>query len=533
MLDQMQLFKNWCYSNYNAAYTSNSDIENALNTHAENLRQYERYTRKLSLLGDNSDIRRANCYIDSKTGKICCNKLIACLDNSRINEGYTVQENQDIVQLFVEIPDFVEELVTSSESILDFNNLAVGRYVSLRVKYNGNRFNKTYERLFYNMKKVAYFNLTEFSFDNVVNARQMFKKSYNLIAVKFKPGTYDTLLYTSGMFEECHQLNRVNLDEVRIPKLFSMNGMFYKCSALKSIDLRFLCEGRYLSDMQYAFYSQGIEQLSLNQLEPRELNPDSLIDLRQLCQMCFNLTKLQINNGKQNQIPVNNIDGITYECPKLNEIDLSQLDMQYVRNLSLSFTDCCRLKIIDLSNKNLSNLDSIEQLLQGCHSLEVINLQNSVIGKLRNQGKLFYEVNSNLIIDITGTKFIKSDVLDIKYSKKAEDSKETGDNKDTWDNKDSDYYMLATTVPKEEYSEWVKRLYKYTGESSEDLEGQKCKIIRNPFKDSKIQLRNGENLQSLKLYSRDEVVEAGLKLDILNEASIGKTFQVYTAYIKI
>ena len=533
MLDQMQLFKNWCYSNYNAAYTSNSDIENALNTHAENLRQYERYTRKLSLLGDNSGIRRANCYIDNKTGKICCNKLIACLDNSRINEGQAVQENQDIVQLFVEIPDFVEELVTSGESILDFNNLAVGRYVSLRVKYNGNRFNKTYERLFYNMKKVAYLNLTEFSFDNVVNARQMFKKSYNLIAVRFKPGTYDTLLYTSGMFEECHQLNRVNLDEVRIPKLFSMNGMFYKCSALKSIDLSFLCEGRYLSDMQYAFYSQGIEQISLNQLEPRELNPDSLIDLRQLCQMCFNLTKMQINNGKQNQIPVNNMDGIAYECPKLNEIDLSQLDMQYVRNLSLSFTDCCRLKIIDLSNKNLSNLDSIEQLLQGCHSLEVINLQNSVIGKLRNQGKLFYEVNSNLIIDITGTKFIKSDVLDIKYNKKASDNKETGDNEEAGDNKDSDYYILTTTIPKEEYREWVNRLYKYTGESSEDLEGQKCKIIRNPFKDNRIQLRNGKNLQSLKLYSRDEVVEAGLKLDILNEVSVGKTFQVYTAYIKI
>ena len=138
MLDQMQLFKNWCYSNYNATYTSNSDIEDALNTHAEGLRQYERYTRKLSLLGDNSDIRRANCYIDSKTGKICCNKLIACLDNSRIHDGQTVQENQDIVQLFVEIPDFVEELVTSGESILDFNNLAAGKYVSLRVKYNGN-----------------------------------------------------------------------------------------------------------------------------------------------------------------------------------------------------------------------------------------------------------------------------------------------------------------------------------------------------------------------------------------------------------
>ena len=85
MLDQMQLFKNWCYSNYSAAYTSNKDIENALNTHAEDLRQYERYTRKLSLLGDNSDIRRANCYIDSKTGKICCNKLIACLDLSLIH----------------------------------------------------------------------------------------------------------------------------------------------------------------------------------------------------------------------------------------------------------------------------------------------------------------------------------------------------------------------------------------------------------------------------------------------------------------
>ena len=533
MLDQMQLFKKWCYSNYNAAYTSNSDIENALNTHAENLRQYERYTRKLSLLGDNSDIRRANCYIDGKTGKICCNKLIASLDNSRIIDGQDVQENQDIVQLFVEIPDFVEELVTSGDGILDFNKLAAGRYVSLRVKYNGNKFNKTYEKLFYNMKNVAYLNLTEFSFDNVVNARQMFKKSYSLIAVKFKPGTYDTLLYTSGMFEECHQLNRVNLDEVRIPKLFSMNGMFYKCSALKSIDFSFLCGGRYLSDMQYAFYSQGIEQLSLNQLETRELNPDSLIDLRQLCQMCFNLTKLQINNGKQNQIPVNNMDGITYECPKLNEIDLSQLDMQYVRNLSLSFTDCCRLKIIDLSNKNLSNLDSIEQLLQGCHSLEVINLQNSTVGKLRNQEKLFYEVNSNLIIDITNTKFIKSDVLDMKYNKKAEDNKEAGDSKDTGDSKDSDYYMLATTVPKEEYREWVNRLYKYTGESSEDLEGQKCKIIRNPFKDNRIQLRNGKNLQNLKLYSRDEVVEAGLKLDILNEVNVGKTFQVYTAYIKI
>ena len=322
MLDQMQLFKNWCYSNYNAAYTSNSDIENALNTHAEDLRQYERYTRKLSLLGDSSDIRRANCYIDNKTGKICCNKLIACLDNSRINEGQAVQEYQDIVQLFVEIPDFVEELVTSGDGILDFNKLAAGIYVSLRVKYNGNKFNKTYEKLFYNMKQVAYLNLTEFSFDNVVNARQMFKKSYNLVAVKFKPGTYDTLLYTSGMFEECHQLNRVNLDEVRIPKLFSMNGMFYKCSALKSIDLNFLCGGRYLSDMQYAFYSQGIEQLSLNQLEPRELNPDSLIDLRQLCQMCFNLTKLQINNGKQNQIPVNNMDGIAYE------LDLSDASLR-------------------------------------------------------------------------------------------------------------------------------------------------------------------------------------------------------------
>ena len=533
MLDQMQLFKNWCYSNYNATYTGNKDIENALNTHAEDLRQYERYTRKLSLLGNNSNIRRANCYIDGKTGKICCNKLVACLDNSRINESQTVQENQDIVQLFVEIPDFVEELVTSGDGILDFKKLAAGRYVSLKVKYNGNRFNKTYERLFYNMKNVAYLDLTEFSFDNAVNARQMFKKSYSLIAVRFKPGTYDTLLYTSGMFEECHQLNRVNLDEVRIPNLFSMSSMFYKCSALKSIDLSFLCGGRYLSDMQYAFYSQGIEKLSLNQLEPRELNPDSLIDLRQLCQMCFNLTKLQINNGKQNQIPVNNMDGIAYECPKLNEIDLSQLDMQYVRNLSLSFTDCCRLKIIDLSNKNLSSLDSIEQLLQGCHSLEVINLQNSIIGKLRNQEKLFYEVNSNLIIDITGTKFIKSDVLDIKYNKEAGDNKETGDNEEAGDNKDSDYYILTTTVPKEEYREWVNRLYKYTGESSEDLEGQKCKIIRNPFKDNRIQLRNGENLQNLKLYSRDEVVEAGLKLDILNEASIGKTFQVYTAYIKI
>ena len=78
-------------------------------------------------------------------------------------------------------------------------------------------------------------------------------------------------------------------------------------------------------------------------------------------------------------------------CSSLKYLDLSNFNIQNVKNMRCMFSNCSSLTNINLSNFNAQNITNMEFIFCGCKSLNNINLATL---KLRiNPSKIYINFN--------------------------------------------------------------------------------------------------------------------------------------------
>lgn len=507
-MSDIEKFKDWFRS-----YFSRDITDQELDTHLEDLKQYERYRNKLNLLGGSTKGGYIDCFIDEQTGRILCNSLLPGLgtDESKVN---------DTVNLYLNVPSFVEGFVISvGDDTFDFRQYAQGKHVSLKVDYPGNRFNTSYKDLFSLLRKVVYLDLSGFSFEYAVDISCMFEQNNQLRKIVFKPGVYENVNNISGLFSWCHQLREINTCDIKMPNVMYLTNTFCRCTSLRDIDLSFLCSGKNIQCMTSTFSYQGVRHLNLDWLTPRELTPDTIISMDELCNNCLELVDFQCNNGKLNQIPVSSMQKIFNGCKKLEHFDIGQLSVDNVSSLQCAFYDCSELRRIDLSNKNFQNLHDVKSLLKGCRQLECLDIQNSTIGRLDDAEDLLYETRDDFVIDVTDTNFI---AYQDRYGRRTKRKYKVDvrglvgpepDIAGDIDNFLNTYYFLNITLPDKQYSNWIDNMCGWKSDKKKVI--QPANMIINLFENNHIQVRKGKEQHSLRIYKLSEVPEQYKKLYIL------------------
>jgi len=88
------------------------------------------------------------------------------------------------------------------------------------------------------------------------------------------------------------------------------------------------------------------------------------------------------------------------DCSSLKYIDLSNFNVQNVKNMRCMFSNCSSLTKINLSNFNAQNITNMGFFFCGCKSLNNINLSNFNVQKVTNLYNMFKNCSSFINIKL-------------------------------------------------------------------------------------------------------------------------------------
>ena len=71
-----------------------------------------------------------------------------------------------------------------------------------------------------------------------------------------------------------------------------------------------------------------------------------------------------------------NMKGMFFQCFKLIELDLSNLETSSVTNMDSLFFECKELSLINLNNFDTSSVTNMNQMFLGCYALKSLDLRN-------------------------------------------------------------------------------------------------------------------------------------------------------------
>lgn len=97
----------------------------------------------------------------------------------------------------------------------------------------------------------------------------------------------------------------------------------------------------------------------------------------------------KIISASVNVKDITNTSSMFGDCDKLEEIDLSDMDMSNVTDTEDMFRDCASLKIVDMSEKNLSHVTTMAGMFLRCESLTYVNLSNTNTTVLQDMSNMF------------------------------------------------------------------------------------------------------------------------------------------------
>ena len=99
-----------------------------------------------------------------------------------------------------------------------------------------------------------------------------------------------------------------------------------------------------------------------------------------------------------------NTGPLFYDCKKIQKLDLSNFNTQYIVNMSNMFKGCNSLSSIDLSNVNAQNVIDMSCMFCYCNLLHTINLSNFDTKRVKNMKEMFSGCYSLRYLDLSNFK---------------------------------------------------------------------------------------------------------------------------------
>ena len=371
----------------------NSNSQNSSLTDEQkqrNLYEYEKYMRKLDLIGDR---KYDTCHLELsiKNGDITLNKIYIIPDK----DGNAI----------INIPDFVDSVACSDTCLLetpvDFD------YTFNTIKLSGQlgRIDSEYGLIVRSFKNhMRNFDLQEVNFDGYTKLYRWFNGDERLESITFGYGG-KTITKMQDIFLSCKKLKKINFNQLDFQNVENIDGLFCNCIELEQIDLR-------------TFKNQPIKQMRRTFQHCKKLKE---IDITQMnCENLQYLEKCFINSGLERfQFRGCNIKDLLYlgetfkYCESLKTIDFGDI---YVKNLYETLAECQKLEEVNINGLHTELCTTFGGFVQGCESLHKLDTQKIDFSSVTQLQGMFQ--GSGLIeIDLSNKDFRQLDnKIKDKYS---------------------------------------------------------------------------------------------------------------------
>ena len=229
---------------------------------------------------------------------------------------------------------------------------------------------------------------SEFNAINVKDMSLMFSNCYNLtfISQKFNTRKVESMY---SIFLNCYSLTSLNIGNFAIKNVQNFDNMFYNCISLTFLILPYSVNGGdiKLKYTNYMFYKcEKLTSINLNNLD--------LSFVEEMTSMFSGCSSLEIFHFPYfNKVLEDEIN------TKRNSTDYNVI--QKVISTTYMFKDCISLKRVNISNWNLNNVIRMSSMFQNCISLEEIIFPDFNASELKYIDSLFNNCKSLTKVNIT------------------------------------------------------------------------------------------------------------------------------------
>lgn len=257
----------------------------------------------------------------------------------------------------------------------------------------------TMERWFSGCTNLKNVNLSRVDASKVVSMANMFAGCGSLAFLDLSGWDATNVKDMSGMFSACFQLDTIKLDGMKVQNVSNLNRMFANCEKLNTLNIPSdwcisKATDKGYTDMGYMFYACK----SLKKIDFSKWNISNVTNTEYMFYMCSNLSEIAIPSGenpwrvKGSRDDQSNGNGAKFMfggCSSLLVLDLKNMNVEQVENMSGMFSGCSELTLLDLSGWNASNVRDMSGMFSGCIKLATLKLDSTKVQNASNMDRMF------------------------------------------------------------------------------------------------------------------------------------------------
>ena len=191
-----------------------------------------------------------------------------------------------------------------------------------------------------------------------------------------------------ALFRSFCPITKVNIDGEFVDIISNDTDYYYVFDTKGFHTVYFAIDFSNCDYLQYMFYYNE-DVISIKFLD--EFKGKKITVAFSLFEGCFNLTSLDISN--LNTEYIEDMSNMFYTCRKLTSIDLSNFNTRNVKNMKWMFVDCQSLTSIDLSKFDTSSVTQIDSMFWNSVSLTSIDISHFDLSKITTFWEYFVIAN--------------------------------------------------------------------------------------------------------------------------------------------
>ena len=203
--------------------------------------------------------------------------------------------------------------------------------------------------------------------------------------------------------KQAENINEMNLEMYVNNKKINFT-YDYKSNELKKINVRYKFDKLLTSTYQMFSLCSSLESIDLS-----NIGLSNVTDMSEMFSGCYSLKSIDLTD-----IDLSNVTDMSKmfsECSSLKSISLTDIDLSKVTNMSEMFSGCSSLELIDLYNIDSRNVIDLSYLFSKCYSLKSINISSFNTSNVEKMNNMLDECRSLESIDLSS--FDTRNVIDM------------------------------------------------------------------------------------------------------------------------
>lgn len=256
--------------------------------------------------------------------------------------------------------------------------------------------------LFFDLPNIEYIDVTYLNTAPSQSAESMFGSCPRLKEIKgLNTLNFSNVRNMSGMFAACYELQELDVTGWNTSKVRTMSYMFYCCKQLETIRGLETWNTGNVWNMSCMF-SYGISYSHDGPLKNINLSNLNVSNVRDMSDMFYGCGSLKyIDVSKWDVSNLRTADHMFCQCISLEKLDVSNWNVENVNNFNAMFHSCRLLKYIDVSKWNTRSAIYMCQMFEACSSLIKIDVSHFITNKVIGFGEMFKDCIFLQELDLT------------------------------------------------------------------------------------------------------------------------------------